>query len=113
MQGLAAIQRIFSHMFTQVDRPGFRVTEHVADANGAMLVWEFHFQFKGKPQPHVLRGTSHLKFDADGKVRYHRDYNRPIFHIRKSKFLNKSIFLFLRSKFCVFFYFRSNNFIIF
>lgn len=74
VHGIVAIQRIFSHMFTQVDRPSFQVIEHVADANGAMLVWAFHFQFKGKPQPHVLHGTSHLKFDAHGKVCYHRDY---------------------------------------
>ena len=76
VRGIAAIQRIFSHMFTQVDEPRFVVTERVVDAGGAMLVWELGFRVRlwGKGQAQVMRGVSHLKFDADGKVNYHRDY---------------------------------------
>jgi ketosteroid isomerase-like protein len=76
VRGIAAIQRIFSHMFTQVDEPRFVVTEHVVDAGGAMLVWELGFRVRlwGKGQAQVMRGVSHLKFAADGKVCYHRDY---------------------------------------
>ena len=70
VRGLPAIQRIFSHMFTQVDEPRFVVTEQVVDAGGAMLVWEFCFRVRlwGKGATQVMRGVSHLKFDADGKV---------------------------------------------
>lgn len=76
VRGIAAIQHIFTHMFTQVAEPRFVVTEKVVDANGAMLVWEFHFQVKllGKGKTQVMRGVSHLKFAANGKVCYHRDY---------------------------------------
>ena len=76
VRGLPAIQRIFSHMFTQVDEPRFVVTEKVVDAGGAMLIWEFCFRVRlwGKGATQVMRGVSHLKFDADGKVNYHRDY---------------------------------------
>ena len=76
VRGLPAIQRIFSHMFTQVDEPRFVITEQVADAGGAMLIWEFCFRVRlwGKGTTQVMRGVSHLKFDADGKVNYHRDY---------------------------------------
>ncbi|NJD23852.1 MAG: nuclear transport factor 2 family protein [Betaproteobacteria bacterium] len=76
VRGIAAIQRIFSHMFTQVDEPRFVVTERVVDAGGAMLVWELGFRVRlwGKGQAQVMRGVSHLKFAADGKVCYHRDY---------------------------------------
>ena len=76
VRGLPAIQRIFTHMFGQVAEPRFVVTEKVADQNGAMLVWEFYYRVKlwGKGEAQVMRGVSHLKFDADGKVCYHRDY---------------------------------------
>ena len=76
VRGVTAIQRIFSHMFTQVDEPRFVVTERVVDAGGAMLVWDLGFRVRlwGKGQAQVMRGVSHLKFAADGKVCYHRDY---------------------------------------
>lgn len=76
VRGIAAIQRIFSHMFSQVAAPRFVVTEKVVDADSVMLVWEFCFRVKrwGKGETQLMRGVSHLKFDAAGKVCYHRDY---------------------------------------
>jgi steroid Delta-isomerase len=76
VRGIAAIQQIFAHMFHQVAEPRFVVTEQVVDINSAMLVWEFHFRIRrwGKGRLHIMRGVSHLKFDARGKVNYHRDY---------------------------------------
>lgn len=76
VRGIVPIQRIFSHMFKQVAEPHFVVTDKVVDAHGAMLIWEFGFRVKlwGKGETQVMRGVSHLKFDADGKVNYHRDY---------------------------------------
>ena len=76
VRGVDAIQRIFAHMFGQVDEPRFVVSEQVADANGAVLVWTLHYRSRGasKAEEHVIRGVSHLKFDSDGKVAFHRDY---------------------------------------
>ena len=76
VRGLPAIQRIFSHMFRQVAEPRFVVTETIADEKGAMLVWEFCFRVRlwGKGEAQVMRGVSHLRFDTDGRVNYHRDY---------------------------------------
>jgi len=77
VRGLGAIQRIFAHMFGQVDEPRFVVSEQVADAHGAVLIWTFHYRFRGVGKAsaeQVMRGVSHLKFDADGKVVFHRDY---------------------------------------
>ncbi len=76
VRGLAAIKVIFTHMFRQVEAPRFRVEERIAADNGAVLVWTFHFRSRrlaGKGDQ-VLRGVSHLRFDAAGKVVYHRDY---------------------------------------
>lgn len=76
VRGLPAIQRIFTHMFRQVAEPRFSVVERVVDAGGAMLIWEFHYRVRrwGRGEAQLMRGVTHLKFDADGKVVWHRDY---------------------------------------
>jgi ketosteroid isomerase-like protein len=76
VRGVPAISRIFEHMFTQVDAPRFKVGETVAQGDAAFLVWEFEFAFR-RPLPagpRRIRGCSHLRFDADGRVSFHRDY---------------------------------------
>jgi hypothetical protein len=75
VKGVAAIGRIFEHMFVQVQAPRFVVREAVAQGDDAFLTWDFLFRsvrLGGGEQ--VIRGASHLKFDADGRVKYHRDY---------------------------------------
>ena len=76
VRGVDAISRIFEHMFRQVSEPRFVVSERVVDSGGAMLIWEFHFRIRvlGKHRAQSMRGVSHLRFDAAGKVCYHRDY---------------------------------------
>ena len=76
VRGVGAIQRIFSHMFGQVDEPRFVVSERVADTQGVVLIWTFHYRSRGasNAEEYIIRGVSHLKFDADGKVAFHRDY---------------------------------------
>lgn len=76
VRGVSAIQRIFTHMFSQVAEPRFKITERVVDDGGAMLVWEFHYRVAifGREQKNVIRGASHLKFNGVGKVYWHRDY---------------------------------------
>ena len=76
VRGVAAIQRIFAHMFEQVGEPRFIVTEKVVDDGGATLMWTFSFRSvrRAGGETQVIRGVSHLKFDAAGKVSYHRDY---------------------------------------
>ena len=77
VRGVPAIQRIFSHMFTQVGVPRFIVTARMPGPDGgAMLVWEFHFRARLglQEKAHLIRGASHLHFDVAGKVTMHRDY---------------------------------------
>jgi ketosteroid isomerase-like protein len=75
VRGAAAIRRIFEHMFVQVQAPRFVVHEVVSDGDAAFLSWDFLFRSKrlGETEQ-VIHGASHLKFDADGRVSYHRDY---------------------------------------
>ena len=75
-RGLELIQRVFRHMFRQIAEPRFKVLERVVDEHGAVLVWDFYFRV-GASEPartEIIRGVSHLKFDAEGKVVWHRDY---------------------------------------
>lgn len=75
VQGVEAIQRIFRHMFRQVEAPRFRIKERIVDPRGdAMLVWELWYRSRLLGGEQLMRGVSHLRFAADGRVAYHRDY---------------------------------------
>ncbi|MDI3489789.1 MAG: steroid Delta-isomerase [Thauera sp.] len=73
--GVAAIRRIFEHMFATADSPRFVVTSRIVQGDQAMLGWDFHLRLRGRAL--VVRGVSHLSFDADGRVVLHRDYWDP------------------------------------
>lgn len=75
--GVAAIRRIFEHMYRQVDEPAFRVCARFANADEAMLVWAFSFRLKGKRQHLQLEGSSLLRFNEAGLVLLHRDFWDP------------------------------------
>lgn len=72
VQGVAAIARVFEHMFATVEAPRFRVTTAIVQGSQAMLGWEFALRLRGRRV--LLRGVSHLAFDALGRVSRHRDY---------------------------------------
>ncbi len=72
VRGPAAIGRIYDHMFEQVDAPRFEVHEAVAQGGQAFLTWTMHFARRGAPQS--IRGASHLRLAADGRIAGHRDY---------------------------------------
>ena len=76
VQGLPAIRQIFAHMFTALHGPHFVVTQQLVDGSQAFLVWEFRFRFRrfDTSTEQVVRGGSHLRFDAQGRVVLHRDY---------------------------------------
>ena len=76
VQGLAAIEAIYAHMFTALDAPRFKVISRVAGDSQCFLTWDFHFRFKnyatGTDQS--IHGGSHLQLDSDGRITLHRDY---------------------------------------
>ncbi len=75
VRGVAAVQAIFVHMFRQVREPRFVVGERLVGGDAAMLAWDFSFRatvFRGRQE--TMRGVTHLRFAADGRVAYHRDY---------------------------------------
>ena len=75
VRGLPAITRIFSHMFEQVDGARFVVTTQIAQGDTAFITWDFRFRMKRFAKgEQCIRGATHLRFAADGRVDYHRDY---------------------------------------
>ncbi len=72
VSGLEPIRRIFEHMFEQVHAPRFRITDRVLDDHSAMLAWDFTFRLRRRELR--VRGVTHLRFDAQGRIAYHRDY---------------------------------------
>ncbi len=75
VEGLDEIKPIFLHMFAQVGNPRFKIHSHVLQHNEAFLSWDFVFEMKRKPGVEQrIRGATHLRFNAVGRVNYHRDY---------------------------------------
>ena len=75
VNGVAAIGRIFEHMFDQVMEPHFVVTTSVLQGDQAFLTWEFLFRMKRfSNDTQCIRGATQIVFDAEGKVAVHRDY---------------------------------------
>jgi len=76
VRGVPAIERIFTHMFEALDQPHFIVTGRVQQGRECFLVWDFRFRFRrfDRATWQTVRGTSHVRFGAQGRVDYHRDY---------------------------------------
>ena len=75
VRGVAAIARIFGHMFRTLDGPHFQVIDAVAQGDALFLTWDFHFRTRGAGARAMrIHGASHLRFDAAGQVVMHRDY---------------------------------------
>ena len=76
VRGLAEVRAIFEHMYVALDQPRFVVTDRIVDGQQCFLTWNFEFHFKRFDTAilQTVRGSSHLKFTADGRVDYHRDY---------------------------------------
>ena len=76
VRGIEELKRIFGHMYGTLEEPRFTITETILEGERAVLIWDFDFRVK-KWQPDVTRtihGLSVVRFAADGRVAYHRDY---------------------------------------
>lgn len=76
VQGIAAIEDVFRHMFASLEQPHFVVTGTVVQDDQCVLLWEFRFRFRPfrRQQDQSLPGSSHLRFDAQGRITQHQDY---------------------------------------
>ena len=75
IQGVPAIQRVFEHMFVALDSPRFVIRETVCEGDQCFLTWDFLFRMRRLRQDEqTVRGSTHLRFAADGRIEWHRDY---------------------------------------
>jgi ketosteroid isomerase-like protein len=75
VEGLGAVQAVFAHMFDALDEPRFVVRDAIVQGDQCLLTWEFLFRFKRyRYELQTVRGASHLRFAADGRITQHRDY---------------------------------------
>ena len=75
VQGLPAIRGVFAHMYASLDAPRFVVHERIVQGEQVFLSWDFIFSLRGRAgAPLTVRGGSHLKLAADGRISVHRDY---------------------------------------
>lgn len=72
---LKSTRRIFEHMFETLLEPRFVIHDAFAEGDQCFMSWDFHFRLPSRPgEAHRIHGSSHLRFAADGRVEYHRDY---------------------------------------
>jgi steroid Delta-isomerase len=76
VQGVSAIEHVFSHMYVALHEPRFAVRDIVAEGDQCFLTWDFLFRFKrfSPTQEQCVRGGSHIVFGDDGRIALHRDY---------------------------------------
>ncbi len=75
VQGLPAVRAIFEHMFAALDAPRFVVRDVVVQGDQCFLSWDFRFRMRRfVREEQTIRGASHLKLAADGRIAVHRDY---------------------------------------
>ena len=75
VQGLAAVQGVFRHMYEALHEPRFVVRDIIVQGDQCFLSWDFVFRFKrfsGEMQ--TVRGGSQLQLDPIGLITLHRDY---------------------------------------
>lgn len=72
VEGVEHIKNIFVHMFATTENPHFVFQDLMEDQNQSFVTWYFHFSLKGKQ--YTINGSSHLRFNQQGLVTYHRDY---------------------------------------
>ena len=76
VQGLGAVTQVFEHMYEALHTPHFVITRTLVDGDQAFLTWDFKFKFKrfDTQTQQTVHGGSHLQFDAQGLITWHRDY---------------------------------------
>jgi ketosteroid isomerase-like protein len=70
--GTPAIKKIFEHMFQTTKSPRFVFIDALEQGEQAFVTWQFLFELYGKD--YSVNGSSHLKFNSNEQVFYHRDY---------------------------------------
>jgi steroid Delta-isomerase len=98
VSGIAAIRRVFQHMFETLDSPQFRIVLTVTEGDHCFLLWNFLFRRQGRSTTVLIHGSTHLRFAADGRIEWHRDYWDPAREVYESLPLLGAVMRWLRRR---------------
>ena len=98
VRGTASIERIYRHMFEQVEDPRFTVTHRWQSEAGAILLSELRCRAKRGGTEFRIRCATHLEFDAQGRITLHRDYWDPAEDLYEKVPVLGSLMRFIRSR---------------
>lgn len=76
VHGIEALRSYFAEMYEDVAEIEFEFADAIVAEKATVLTWTMHMRhknFRSKETVH-LPGISHLRFNDQGKVIYHRDY---------------------------------------
>ena len=71
-KGRDKLMKVFAHMFENLENPYFVILDTIGNSEGAFLTWDFYLKIKGRG--HKIHGSSHLKYNKENRIVYHRDY---------------------------------------
>ena len=72
IEGRDKLMKIFVHMFETLEKPQFVILDTIENSGSAFLTWDFFLRIKGRA--YKIHGSSHLKFNKENRIVYHRDY---------------------------------------
>lgn len=72
VQGIDAIRALYAHMFATLGRPRFVVHEVIGSAPQLFMTWDFVVPRRAGEL--TIRGATHFRLAADGRIGMHRDY---------------------------------------
>lgn len=98
VSGIAAIRRVFEHMFETLDAPRFQIVLTVTEGYQCFLLWNFRFRRKGGSTTSLIHGSTHVRFAADGRIAWHRDYWDPARELYESVPLLGALMRWLRRR---------------
>jgi steroid delta-isomerase len=96
--GRPAITRVFTHMFEQLHEPRFEVLQTIAEGDHGFLLWNFHFARQAGAPAMRVHGGSHVHFDPDGRIDWHRDHWDPAREIYETVPLLGAVLRWLRRR---------------
>lgn len=98
VKGIDAVYEIFAHMYENLDKPRFVITEYIGTQNIAYVKWDFIFSFKGEKRERRFEGVSRLEINTEDKIISHTDYWDAAEHIYEKLPLIGSFLRFIKRK---------------
>lgn len=76
IRGLVVLTAYFTKLYQHIDSITFDYEDTLSAENSASIYWTMTFSHPkiGGGKPIITHGNTLIRFDADGKVNYHRDY---------------------------------------